>query len=195
MSNQNNNSQAPAKKVNVNTVIIGILLIAIIALLGYKYMHKMPKLTVVSNNNASSTVNVVPVNYKTAETVASASFEGDRSKTVSFDIPESYTVVAQKSKNTYAVMNGASKVATLYYSYEGGRGYAPTDYVINNIATKVAGLSLVSTSTVGSADYATASTVNSDFKVGSYGEWLVMSESSKANSAEVDALLKSITVK
>lgn len=198
MSNQNNSAATAAKKINVNAVIIALLLIAIIGLLAYKFMHKSPKLTIVDNSNssASSTTSKTPVDYKTAETVASASYEGDRSKTISFDIPESYTVVPQKvMKNTYAVMNGANKVATLYYSYEGGRGYTAAEYINNVIAPKVAGLSTLATSTIANADYATVSTANSDFRVGSYGEWLVVAESSKSASSEVVDMLKSITVK
>ncbi len=195
MSNQNNTSTANAKKLNVNTIIIGLLIIAIVALLGYKYMHRAPKLTIVNNGNTNASATTTPENYKTAETSASASFEGDRSKTVSFDIPESYTVVPKASKNTYAIMNGSKTVATLYYSYEGGRGYTGADYLANNVAPKVAGLSSVSTTTVGTSDYANASTANSDFRVGAYGEWLVVSESLKSNSDEVSAILKSVTVK
>ena len=159
-------------------------------------MHKSPKLRLVKGDNATSTMIVTPMSYKTAETTASANYEGDRSKTVSIDIPESYEVVASKNmKNTYFVMNGNSRVATLYYSYEGGRGYSASDYITNVIAPKVSGLSSVSISTSGGVSSAMASSANSEFRVSSYGEWLVFVESTKANSDIAMAIANSVVVK
>jgi hypothetical protein len=123
-------------------------------------------------------------------------FEGENKIEYSFSVPESATTTLGMEGALVKVTNDGAPVATVYFSYEGGRGYSSTDYINNIIAPNVAVINPNGTSTVGSTDWETASSEGSEWSVAAVrdGEWLVVVENRKTNHDLAQKLLASLKV-
>lgn len=128
-----------------------------------------------------------------------AMFEGTTTAKVTFDYDALYTVeqgTGNKSRY-FVIKNATGTLATIYASYEGGRGYSAAEYLAEVIAKAIPTVSAPSTAMYGDANWMTASTVNTEWHLAPQkdGEWVLVVESKKADNAKVGEILKTLTIK
>jgi hypothetical protein len=130
----------------------------------------------------------------------SHNFEGENKTEVSFDHDKSLSVTqGEGNKSKYFYVNNASgtKVATVYMSYEGGRGYTADDYVKEVLLKAVPSAKMEDSMTHGSSTWLKVSSTNSVWHVKSSEDkqWVTLVENTKANSDLVKSVLDTFTVK
>jgi hypothetical protein len=171
--------------ISVLLVIAGLI---VIVLGGYYFMkHKAPV--------KETPVNTV-VHMKTVSGEVTRTFEGEHKLQYSFDIPETATTTISMEGALIRITDGANLLATVYLSYEGGRGYTALDYIDQTIAPKVAVVTPTGTTTVGVYDWQTAATTGSEWHLASLGngEWLAVVESRKTSHNMVVRILESFEI-
>lgn len=124
-------------------------------------------------------------------------FEGENKLEYGFDIPETATTSLDMDGALVKILDGETSLTSLYFSYEGGRGYSAIDYINNVIAPHVAVINPTGTSTIGGYDWQGAESVGSEWYIASVlnNKWLVVVESKKTGHDALEKLLTSITVK
>lgn len=174
-------------KRNVSIVVGGLVVIA--ALYG---IQKLSDKSVTHNEGET----VVEVGMKQITGEVTRVFEGENKIEYSFSAPETSTTTLGMENALVRVTNEGASLATLYFSYEGGRGYSPVDYINNVIAPNVAVINPGEVVTVGGMDWQTASSEGSEWYVAKArdGEWLVVVENSKTQHDQVQKILSSLKV-
>lgn len=121
-------------------------------------------------------------------------FEGSHKLSYSFDIPKNATTEVGMDGALIKITEGSDLFAAVYMSYEGGRGYSPTDYIDNVIAPKVSVISHRGSETVGFYDWQVAESETSEWYVTSIknGEWLAVVENKKAMHDNVGKTLQTL---
>lgn len=124
-------------------------------------------------------------------------FEGDNVLEYGLDLPENATTSIDMDGALVKISEGDTSLAQVYFSFEGGRGYSPEDYITNKIVTKVAAVTPKENVTIGSHDW---SVVESEWSVwhvarSSNGKWLIVVENKKADNDKAGALIESIITK
>lgn len=124
-------------------------------------------------------------------------FEGEHVLEYSLDIPETATTSIEMDGALTRIKEEANPVATMYISYEGGRGYSPIDYIDNVISPHVAVIEPTGTSTIGNYDWQVAESEGSEWHIAQTlnGEWLIVVENKKSVHDTVMSILNSISVK
>lgn len=213
MSNHNNNNQNNNKNLLEKTsrfdkksikMYASLALYAILGIaLGYAiakggmYLYNKSKLTKNSAKEMISEMKTETVKYTGS---VMSIFEGENKAEISFDHDKSLNVIqGEGNKSKYFYINNASgtKVATIYMSYEGGRGYAPTDYVNDVLVKAIPGLVKEDAVMYGSSTWTKVSSTNSVWHLKSSDDkqWLVLVENTKANSKAVESLINTFTIK
>ena len=198
MSNNNNNNNSEKKnwKMYASLALYAILGLALgySAFKGYVYMsHKMKmvkkeNVEIVSNMNTNFTGEV------------SHNFEGENKAMISFDHDKSFTVTQgteNKAKYFYIANASGTNIATLYVSYEGGRGFTAEDYIGEVLAKAIPTISNEGVNAYASSSWNRASSANSvwNIKGSENGSWLLVLENTKANTQNVSAILETLTIK
>ena len=136
-----------------------------------------------------------------------AVFEGTSTAKVTFDYDAAYTVEQGTGNRSryFVVKNASGTLATIYASYEGGRGYSATaleivsaaDYLAETISKAVPTVSAPTTAVYGDVSWMTAGTAMTEWHIAPQknGEWLLVVESKKSNNKEVGEILKTLTIK
>lgn len=124
-------------------------------------------------------------------------FEGEQVLGYAFDMPEMATTSVERDGSLVKVTEGGELLSAMYFSYEGGRGYTPADYINNNIAPNVKTATVVGTATIGSYEWTVVEGVTSVWHVASVkeGQWLVVAESKKGEDTPGLAIIESLTAK
>lgn len=124
-------------------------------------------------------------------------YEGENKLVYTMDIPETATSTISMDDALVTINDNGALLAAVYFTYEGGRGYSSADYLQNVVASKVTGLSMTGTTTVGTVLWTTAETANSEWHVGQVGDgqWLMVVENKKVNHELVVEMLDSLTTK
>ncbi len=124
-------------------------------------------------------------------------FEGEQVLGYAFDMPEMATTSVEREGSLVKVTEGSELLSAMYFSYEGGRGYTPADYINNVIAPNVSSATVVGTTTVGSYEWTVVEGVTSVWHVASVkgGEWLVVAESKKGEDTPGLDIIESLTAK
>lgn len=124
-------------------------------------------------------------------------FEGEQVLGYAFDIPEGATSTVERDGSIVKVTEEGALLSAMYFSYEGGRGYTPADYISNNIAPKVSMVMNKGTTTIGSHEWTVAEGVTSVWHIASVkeGQWLVVAESKKGEASPALPVLESLTIK
>lgn len=124
-------------------------------------------------------------------------FEGEHVLGYSLDIPETASTSIDMDGARIRIVDGATPVAAMYFSYEGARGYSPIDYINKKIAPSVSVINLTSTSTIGEHEWQAAESEGSEWHVTSVanGQWLIVVENKKTTKDVVEKILTSISVK
>jgi hypothetical protein len=174
-------------KRNVSIVVGALVVIA--ALYGIQKLSDKN-----GQHDADLTVQEVGMKQITGEVVRM--FEGENKLEYAFSVPENSTTTLGMDGALVKVTDEGNSVATVYFSYEGGRGYTPANYINSVIAPNVAVINPNGTSTIGSVEWDTASSEGSEWYVGSVrdGEWLVVVENRKVNHDTVQKVLASFKV-
>ncbi len=123
-------------------------------------------------------------------------FEGDNILKYSLNIPETSSTTVDKDGALIKIIDNNSSLATIYLSYEGGRGFTPIDYINEIITPHVAVITPGEEKTMGEIKWQTASSDGSYWHIGSVlnSQWLVVIESKKVNVEIVNKVLESIKV-
>ena len=125
-------------------------------------------------------------------------FEGENTLSYSFNLPEGATTTVEKDGALVKINDDQSQmVSAMYFSYEGGRGYSPDDYIDNVIAKSVKSIEDVGTTTIGSHEW---SVVESEWSVwhvakSENGQWLLVVENKKTENERANAIIESIVTK
>ncbi|MDB5260165.1 MAG: hypothetical protein JWN37_396 [Candidatus Nomurabacteria bacterium] len=173
---------------NYTNIIIGIVIVLIIILGGVLIARRNSAANPVSNTN-SNTVDTAGMQTYTGE--ITRTFEGDHTLKYSFLIPETATSTVSMNNALVKITDNKTSYATVYISYEGGRGYSPVDYIDKLIIPKVASKVTITGS---STDNATvAQSAGSEWHVipAGNGEWLIVIESPKTASAQIQKMIDS----
>ena len=180
-----NINQGIDKNMKKNLLIgFGIIALLVVVFYGYKGFYKK------SNNVTVKEVaqNMTPLTGKVV-----ANFEGDNTLNYSFDIPETATGTVSEKGDLIKVTDGTSTRATVYFSYEGGRGLNPVDYITSIVAPHVSVIDVTTTKTIGNYEWQLAETGGSDWYVASInnGEWIAAIEAKKTFADEAEKLVTS----
>lgn len=165
---------------------VGIVVLLVAVFVGYKFTGQ--KKSINKNNNSEVIQNMVTV---TGE--VSRNFEGASVLGYSFDIPEYATSTVSESGDLIKIADATSTRTTVYFTYEGGRGLSPLEYISEIIAPHVSVIDETGTTTMGNYEWQLAETAGSHWHITSLknGEWIVAIESKKVWSNEADKLVNS----
>ena len=207
-NNQNNNKNLLEKtnrfdkksiKMYASLVLYAILGIA----LGYAiakgglYLYNKSKLVESEAVNMESEIKKDTIKYVGSVT---HNFEGENKTEISFDHDKTLSVVqgdANKAKYFYINNASGTKVATIYMSYEGGRGYSAEDYVKEVLLKAVPSAKIDDAMMHGSSTWTKVSSVNSVWHVKSSEDkqWVALVENTKANSDILKSVLDTMIIK
>ena len=198
-NSSNNNSPVVVKnwKMYASLVLYAILGLALgyVVAKGVLYLVNRPKTgdssIVTENQNQAGTKNF------TGE--INSVFEGDNKAVVSFAYNDNLTVeqgVGAKSKYFY-IKNASGTVATIYASFEGGRGYTGNDYLLEVIKKAVPSVSTPTSMVHGSTTWSYAATAGTEWNTASFktGNWVMVVENKKSNTDLVKSILDTMDVK
>lgn len=149
-----------------------------------KYVNYKAK-SAIETNTATDTV-------KTFEGEVSSNFEGPNTVKYAFVYDGAYTATSTKPKYVF-VKQGTSTIATIYFSYEGGRGYTPVDYINQVIKKAVPSVSAPVDMMYGDSSWTKSSSVGTDWHVFASGEYLAVIESSKSNTSKIQSILETLS--
>jgi hypothetical protein len=137
---------------------------------------------------------IVKTQTRTIEGQVTRMFEGENKVVYSFDVPETATSTTGMEDALVKVTNNDLPYTSMYFSYEGGRGYAAEDYIKNVIAPRVPVLTIIGTTTIGSRVWTVAESTASEWHVAQVGDgqWLLIVENKKALHDQVAATLESL---
>ncbi len=122
-------------------------------------------------------------------------FEGENLLEYGFDLPEGATTTIEKDGALIKVTDVVAKpLFEMYFSFEGGRGYSPTDYITKVIAPQVKVINSQGVVAVGSREWEVVESERSVWRVAKSddGQWLLVVESRKADAETVDPIVGSI---
>lgn len=121
-------------------------------------------------------------------------FEGENKVVYTFDVPETATSAVAMDGALVRVTDNEVPYASMYFSYEGGRGYSSEDYIKYVIAPRVSVLEIVGTTTIGSRVWTVAESPASEWHVAQVGDgqWLLIVENKKALHDSVLSTLESL---
>jgi hypothetical protein len=95
------------------------------------------------------------------------------------------------------VVGATGLEASVYFSYEGARGYSPVDYVSEVIALHVPVIDVTGTVSIGGYEWTTAETAGSEWYIAQTADkqWLIVVEARKVNHDVALALVSSLEAK
>ncbi len=120
-----------------------------------------------------------------------AQFEGEHILNYQFKLAGSATTTLSK-ENRLVTVKSASTTAPIYFyfTYEGGRGYTPDQY-IKDVTAKYATIIKRETMIHGANSWSVARSENSSWHVGSFGNWLVVVENANVDKAVATEYIES----
>lgn len=124
-------------------------------------------------------------------------FEGENKISYALDIPETATSTVGMNGALLQVVDGGVPFVSMYFSYEGGRGYMPINYIKSIIVPQVRALTIVGTTTVGSYDWTVAQSDQSEWHVAQVGDgsWLVVVENKRTLHDKAMGVLDTLTTR
>ena len=170
------------------------IIIGVVALCGIIYVgsSQMRKSNTVLVDEQKSEVSNMSFQGKVTKI-----FEGENVLEYGFNLPENATATVTRDGALVTVSEADSSVLEAYFSYEGARGYSPSDYITNVIVPQVKAVTEVGTTTIGSHDW---TVVESEWSVwhvakSANGQWLLVIENKKTDNEKVAPIIKSILTK
>ena len=170
-------------------ILIGVVVLSGVVFGGYKFMQ--------SRESEVVPKEVASVNMKTVTGTVIREYEGENLLEYSLEIPETATTSVDMDGALIRIVDSGLPYATIYISYEGGRGYGPTDYIGAIIAPHVSVINTTSVSKIGEYDWQGAESEGSEWHLASVvdGQWLAVVENKKTFRPNVEKTLESFRVK
>ena len=171
-------------------IIIGVVALCAVLYLGSSKMNSHDE--ALANEESSSSV----VTSKSFQGSVTKVFEGDNTLEYGFNLPETAIATVAMDGALVKVTEMDLPVLAMYVSFEGGRGYSPSDYITNNIIPKVSGITQVGTTSISGYDWTVVESANSEWHVASVenGNWLLVVENKKSDSEKAMSILSSLAV-
>ena len=170
-------------------IVIGVIALCAIVYVGDSQMKKDKKITV--DEQATTTLST------TFSGKVTRVFEGENTLEYSFGLPETGTTTIEKDGALVKVTDQGLPVLATYFSFEGGRGYSPEDYVTNVIVPNVPAVTSQGTTTIGSHEWTVVESQWSVWHIAkaSNGNWLVVVENKKEVNDKAMPIIESFTTK
>lgn len=168
-------------------IVIGVAALCAVLYLGSNKMNGDDSL-------ANEEVLSSEVTSKSFQGSVTKVFEGDNTLDYGFDLPETATATVAMNGSLVKVTDMDAPVLAMYVSFEGGRGYSPSDYITNNIVSKVSGITQMGTTSISGYDWTVVQSANSEWHVAAVenGNWLLVVENKKSDSEKAMAILSSV---
>jgi hypothetical protein len=170
-------------------ILIGIVVLFSVVFVGYKFTNK---------DGADQTAEQ-QLEIRTAKISGEVTrnFEGDHTLAYAFDIPEVASTTVDMDGALVKVVGATGTEATVYYSYEGARGYSAVDYISEVVALHVPVIDVTGTTTVGGYEWTMAETAGSEWYLTHTADkqWLIVVEARKSLHDNTLILLSSMDVK
>ncbi len=168
-------------------IVIGIVALCAVLYLGSSKMTTDDDILI----NDETKTEVTNKNFQGSLTKM---FEGEHTLEYGLDLPDTASAAVTKEGALVKVTDSGMPVFAMYVSYEGARGYSTTDYITRNIKSKVAGVTMKETVTVGKYDWTVAESANSVWHVTSVenGAWLLVVEYKKADAEKAVGILETL---
>lgn len=185
-----------------NVIILISLVVLVAVLYGGSSLIKKSGVNNPSIKNVESSLSMKSVVGQVVRV-----FEGENTLEYGFDIPETATTSLDmdgaliKVTDILVSQEDGTEIptplTTLYISYEGARGYTPSDYISNIIAPHVSVINEVGTTTIGLYDWQVVESEASEWRIASVdsGKWLIVVENKKSVHDTVEKILESVSVK
>jgi hypothetical protein len=124
-------------------------------------------------------------------------FEGENTLEYGFNLPETATATVEKDGALVKVTEGELPVLAAYFSFEGGRGYTPADYITHNIVPSVPAVTEMGTTTIGAHEWTVVESQWSVWHIApaSNGNWLLVVENKKTENEKALSIIESIVTK
>lgn len=124
-------------------------------------------------------------------------FEGENKIVYKMEIPETATSTLGMDGALVKIIDSDAPYISMYFSYEGGRGYAAPDYINNVIASRVPGVVIRGTTTSGLYTWTVAESQMSEWHVAQVGDgqWLLVVENKKSLHDKALSALHTLTTK
>lgn len=169
-------------------ILVGVVALFGVVFVGYKLTSDIKKNPETKTPNAQ---------IQTVNGEVKRIFEGDNVLAYQFDAPIEATVSSQMEGALVQVTKSNDLRTSVYFSFEGGRGYSASDYIANVIAPKVSVLNPTGTTTLGAHDWQGIESAYSEWFITPVlnGEWLVIVENKKLFHEDTVNLLETVSVK
>ena len=198
---QNNNA---AKHVSVKRdwkIYVSLFLYALLGLaIGYAIARGVLYFVNRSKITSVKVIDSTKMSTKDFTGSVSANFEGEQKAELNFKT-NSDLIVTQgagaKAKYFYITNASGTNVATVYMSYEGGRGFSPAEYAKDVIGKFVPGLSALANVSYASTTWSYTSSASSEWHIApsKNNQWLVIVENKKANHDALTSVYETLNVK
>ncbi len=166
-------------------ILIGIAVLFTVVFGGYSFMKKGETSPVVKTEEQA--------NMKSVTGSVTRIFEGENKVEYSFLIPEDATTTGSMDGALIKISDASSTYATVYISYEGGRGFNALNYISEAIAPHVTVINPKGKVTLGENEWQIAESAGSEWHIAETGkgQWLVIVENRKTNHDVVEKSLVS----
>lgn len=165
--------------------IVGAVILVLVLILINKASHNKSSATI-DNDDLVSQANVLKGEVM-------AVYEGEHKLNYVLTMQDGATTTLSADNRLLTLKSATTSPIHFYFSYEGGRGYSPNDYINNTIASKVA---IIKRETMahGANTWSVARSANSSWHVGTFGEWLVIIENSNKDKNTATLYIESFKV-
>ncbi len=173
-----------------------VILVGLIIIVGGAYMYsKREKVTEVKNEVKQEVTTEASMKSITGDVVRV--FKGEQKLEYSLSIPETASTSLDMNKALLRITDGGKLLATVYFSFEGQRGYSASKYIDDVIAPQVQVITPVGEAMIGNTMWYKGASDVSEWHIAtiSGGKWLVVVESKKADSQIAQKILSSFSVK
>jgi hypothetical protein len=169
-------------------ISIGVVVLLVVLYGGQLLMKERPEAGI---SNVEAAVGMMSISGQVTRV-----FEGENVINYMLDIPETATTSVSMDGALIRITDTANPLVSIYFSYEGGRGYRPMDYINNTIAPHVPVITPTSTSTIGAYEWQKAESDISEWHLASVldGNWLIVVENKKTAHEAVERTLESLKV-
>jgi hypothetical protein len=168
-------------------ILVGVVVLVAVVFVGYKFTSKS------SLADAQSQAMM-----RTAKVTGEVKrmFEGEHVINYSFNVPELASTTVDMDGALVKIVTEKGANANVYFSYEGGRGFSPADYLTEKVAPHVPVINDAGMSTVGNYEWTMAESAGSEWFVAPTmdKQWLIVVEAKKTVHDETLELLKSMNV-
>lgn len=167
-------------------LLAGIVVLGVVGSGSYFYMQGKKMVP-------TESVKKVPTNLLEGQVIRQ--FEGENRIAYKMGIPDAATSSMGMDGALIKIVNEEAPFISMYFSYEGGRGYIASDYINNVIAPRVPGVKVVGTTTIGLYTWTVAESETSEWHVAQVGDgqWLLVVENRRVLHDDAVRALDTLT--